>query len=132
MPALAVSHFNAKQKSKGAFVEIEFGEPSKDCGGLGICRIKFWKKTELHSKCNRAKAYMTTAGMNQDFIILVLDKSSLCAQSKNRFFSSQYFQINEMVFLDESIKSAINTSRTYIPKSSYRIKESDRHITIIC
>lgn len=129
-PSFLNKRIDPYKKIKSALslrVEVEFGQPSKECAGLGICRIHLHgialQNLLAETRCNRALASVSFTEYGR--LIFLFTKSKACKMIKHKFFKAKYFVIKENVTLPDFIIAFCDYKHQSIRMGYYPIIETE-------
>jgi hypothetical protein len=109
-------------------VHLELGRKKHDCTGFGIC-ASVDITLELSSVVSSGGNAEIT--INQDGSLQVnFKKSSMTAETIKKYFSQQYFIVEEDFALSTSICSALGTKSYTIKTGKYPVKSTETHYSV--
>lgn len=106
------------------FAEVEFGVLSKNCKNYGICRIHSIDSFSVKKKkcaCNSAFALIECFKHNSFKITFF--KSSISSITYKKYFSNNYFKIQERYQFEFTLEHTEKTTHYVINKGEYHILE---------
>ena len=117
--AILGPHFTTS-KAIGVYAEARFGIPSKNCVGLGVCKlellssVKSWNKPSCACHKGRVLIHKTTS----DRLCFLFEKTSLSLPTIQQHFSSTTFVIHEDFQLTTMIAKQLGQT-SYILRQGY-------------
>lgn len=119
------------QDSTQILVEVVYGLASRDCKGMGICKINAAQSidpAQLNSSCNASLAYLqvlNAATIRFDFL-----KTSITAAQFAQRFASGSFLLEEPFYFSTAILSKLAPCGGRIPEGAYPILHRPEFISI--
>lgn len=111
--------------------EVVYGLSSRNCKGMGICKINAVDSPDYqasNSPCGASLAYIQT--LNSSTIRFEFFKDSITPEQYALRFASGYFCLEEAFCFSESLLTALGTSKLSIADGTYPIQDSAQFITI--
>jgi len=130
-PQKAETKSDNNASSKTIQAGVEFGMPSKDCRGLGICRISLHpigtRKSNLACSCSQTIASMQLLANGQ--LQMRFSQSSLPTAIIRQQFINNIFIVQESYTLPAEIAQVIGRTKVIRP-GHYRIEEQGRYFVV--
>jgi hypothetical protein len=111
--------------------EVVYGLSSRNCKGMGICKINAVDSPDYQassSPCGASLAYLQV--LNSSTIRFEFLKDSITPEQYALRFASGYFCLEEAFCFSESLLTALGTSKLSIANGTYPIQDSAQFITI--
>ncbi len=100
--------------------DVVFGRPSKECVGVGICKVTVSAKTNNGpSTCKHAKAVVKKNFFGQ--LEFYFNNSSINCEKGKMLFQGKYFTILETIVLPAEIRQALGLKIGAIKVGQYPI-----------
>ena len=112
-------------------VEVVYGLASRNCKGMGICKINPIVQFEHYGQnnlCSSSLAFLQILGnstLRIDFL-----KESISPEQFDRRFSGRHFILDEPFYFPESLLKVLNTAIESLPSGVYPIQELDDRIRV--
>lgn len=112
-------------RTKEAKAEIVFGTPSKNCEGVGICRMigpNYLAGKEI--KCPHVTGYLSL-DMGRNVLYIRFSKRSLSSEMVARHFCKRLFKVTEPYKVPVHISRFLGTQQiVMIQAGSYAVRET--------
>ena len=111
--------------------EVVYGLISRNCKGMGICKINPVDSPDYQASntpCGASLAYLQV--LNSSTIRFEFLKDSITPEQYALRFAGGYFCLEEAFSFSESLLTALGTSKLSIADGTYPIQESTQLITI--
>lgn len=112
-------------------VEVVYGLSSRNCKGMGICKINAVGAPDYQassSPCGASLAYLQV--LNSSTIRFEFLKDSITAEQYALRFAGACFCLEEAFCFPESLLTALGTRKLSIAEGTYRIQDSAQFITV--
>ncbi len=118
-PVILRPHFTTS-KAIGIYAEARFGIPSKNCVGLGVCKLELLSSVQSWNKppCVCSKARVLIHETTSDRLCFLFDKTSLSLSTIQQHFSSATFVIHEDFQLSTTMAKQLGKT-SYILRQGY-------------
>lgn len=117
--------------SKSIKADVLFGAPSKDCSGVGICRIGL--RGTFNEEWNKCKAAAVEISLTNDKKLqLKFGIDTMCLRIKKVHFRHDYFRIQENFMLPDFVNKALGLKDKYIFKSGrYKVQVTAKNFSVV-
>ena len=112
-------------------VEVVYGLSSRNCKGLGICKINAVDSTDYQASstpCGASLAYLQV--LNSSTIRFEFLKNSITPEQYALRFASGYFCLEEAFSFSDQLLTTLETDNASIAKGVYRIEDRSEFITV--
>lgn len=117
-------------KLHGIKSEVIFGKPSKDCAGLGICKVNVnTKSVSTQNDCPASKAIIKTDRFGQ--VGFYFKNESLCIKARRKYFNSSYFVLGESFVLPKQVIQLMKLKHGVIEAGEYPILKMKSHTLVL-
>lgn len=114
----------------GARANVVFGKLSKDCAGIGICKVIVNAiAATQHSHCQHCKVIIRKRHPDQIEFYFVSD--SICQKSRRRFFQREFFHVGESFYLPGAITGWLGLKNPIIKAGDYPMKKMKDYILVV-
>lgn len=111
--------------------EVVYGLSSRNCKGMGICKINAVDSPDYqasNSPCGASVAYIQT--LNSSTIRFEFFKDSITPEQYALRFASGYFCLEEAFCFSDQLLDALETVNTSIAKGVYPIQDGPKFIIV--
>lgn len=111
--------------------EVVYGLSSRDCKGMGICKINAVDAPDYQTSntpCGASLAYLQVN--NASTIRFEFLKDSITAEQYALRFASGYFCLEEAFSFSDELQDALETDKNSIAEGVYRIQDGPQFITV--
>lgn len=111
--------------------EVVYGLSSRNCKGMGICKINAVDAPEYETSstpCGASLAYLQV--LNPSTIRFEFLKQSITPEQYALRFASGYFCLEEAFSFSANLLNGLKTNNTGITEGTYPIRDSAQFITI--
>ena len=126
-----IRHLLAQQASHHILTEVVYGLVSRDCKGMGICKIKLIDSPNHRlepSPCGSSLALIHSKGNGQLHVNFV--RSSISRQQYRLRFSKGYFELEGTYCFSSTLVAALDHSSEGMLKGKYPITWNDQFAAI--
>lgn len=113
--------------------DVEFGQPSKNCSGLGICRINLMYadtySAAKNCQCNSARTIISVT--NSKRLRFTFVKNEIDDRVLDQYFGGYSFTVLEDINIPKPIIQKFDLKYDLIKYGNYLIIESKHFLTIL-
>lgn len=122
--------YETVEEVEGIKANVVFGKISKDCAGIGICKVTVNSAArDTKSNCPAAKAIISKDHYGQ--IAFYFKLNSMCTKCKNKFFDRDYFLVGESFLLPQAITMSLGLRNPVIEAGEYPMVKMKDYICVI-
>ncbi|MDX2071180.1 MAG: hypothetical protein SFV55_22310 [Haliscomenobacter sp.] len=111
--------------------EVVYGLSSRDCKGMGICKINAVDSPDYQAgkaPCGASLAYLQV--VNSSTIRFTFLKSSIMPEQYALRFAGGYFCLEEAFAFSDHLSTALETTNICIPEGVYPIQDGEQFIIV--
>ncbi len=121
---------NGLEEIKGIKANVVFGKISRDCAGIGICKVTVNTVAgKTNCNCPTAKAIINRDQYGQ--IGFYFPKKSLSLKSRIKFFQRDYFLVGESFVLPQAVTQGLGLHNPVIEAGEYPMVKRKDYICVM-
>lgn len=114
----------------GVKASVVFGKFSKDCAGIGICKVTVnTSAAKKQNQCQQCKAIIRKRHSGQIEFYFISD--SICQKGKRKFFQREFFHVGESFYLPRAVTGWLGMKNPIIKAGDYPMIKRKDHILVV-
>ncbi len=115
---------------EGVRANVVFGKLSKDCAGIGICKVTVNASSiAVEKQCRQSAAIIRKNRYGQ--IEFYFDPETICQPGKRKFFKREFFHVGESFYLPGEISGWLGLKNPIIQAGDYPMKKTKDYILVV-